>query len=127
MKRTTPEMVSEIRELSRKGAKQKDIARRFGLSQGQVSRIISGRSWLSVESRPQIQQRKEIERSVDTKIVDSLLEAQTERVLDRIDKMIESPLGELVIDEIRASEDTRLLEALTGGFDVVPPKPGEKR
>lgn len=44
----TDEQINEIRELYSRGYKQKEIGRRFGVTQSNVSRVLSGETWRHV-------------------------------------------------------------------------------
>ena len=46
--RITKEQVRQIRDLAELGVYQRDIARRFGISQSQVSNIVTRKHWLTV-------------------------------------------------------------------------------
>jgi len=41
----TPDIVRQIRELAKAGIYQKEIAAKFGVRQGTISRIVSGKRW----------------------------------------------------------------------------------
>ncbi len=46
------ERVAEMRRLYASGARQVDLARQFGMSQQQVSNVVRGAQWVSVDTHP---------------------------------------------------------------------------
>ena len=119
----TRKEVIEIKAiLSTREETQEEVATLFNVSQAQISRIANNRSWRHVpwplthtkeQARFTAQAPEILDEATGSSLTEQLLGEQGARLLEHLKEVNTRGETPLLSDEYRASEDERLLSALT--------------